>query len=81
MSVQIEHENPMVTKTGIFDMQICAPEGWEDEQIEAWANKENPAGTEHGWRMKHNGEDSLSGCHERVTCAGRPGFVHVMFQC
>lgn len=71
----------MVTKNGIFDMQVCVPEDWTDEQVEAWANRENPAGTENGWSMKHAGEESLSGCPERVPCEGRKGFIHIMFQC
>ena len=77
----IEHQKPMVTKNGLFDMQVCIPADWSDGEAEAYANQENPAGTEHGWHMKHNGEKSLSGCNERVKCDARDGFVHIMLQC
>lgn len=81
MSKQIEHENPMITKIGVFYMQVCVPETWSNEEAEQWANKENPAGTERGWIMKHTGDESLYGCNERVQCQGRSGFVHIMFSC
>ena len=81
MSKQIDHNDPMVTKNGVFDMQVCVPEGWSDDEVDSWANKENPSGTEGGWHMKHTGDESLSGCDERVKCEGRTGFIHIMFQC
>jgi Skp family chaperone for outer membrane proteins len=34
MSKQIEHENPTITKIGVFDMQVCVPETWSNEEAE-----------------------------------------------
>lgn len=72
---------PEITKTGIFDMQICIPESYTDEQAETFANSESPAGTENGWVMKHAGNESLNGDAERVKCQGRAGCVHIMLEC
>ena len=81
MSTKVEHDKPMITQVGIFDMQVCVPESWSNDEVEEWATKENPAGTERGWRMKRTGEESLRGANERVKCEGRDGFVHIMFAC
>jgi hypothetical protein len=69
---------PEVTKTGALDMQVCVPADWTDEQIKDFADRENLCGTTHGWAIRREGDPFLMGCPERVHCASRPGFVHVM---
>lgn len=68
-----------VTKRGALDMQVCVPGAWKDEQVIAFAEKENPCGTEHGWGIRKQGHEALSGTDERVKCQGGPeGNVHIM---
>lgn len=72
---------PAVTKTGIFDMQVCVPDTYTDDQITAFANETNPAGTMHGWFIRKQGDEALAGADEKVKCAERLGCVHVMLDC
>lgn len=72
-------ETPVVTKIGIFDMQVCVPVDWSDEKATKFANAHNPCGTEGGWQMRKEGDKNLKGDPERVPCAERPGCVHIMF--
>jgi hypothetical protein len=67
-----------VTKRGALDMQVCVPADWNDEQVVAFANGANPCGTTLGWAIRRKGSEWLGGDSERVSCALRPGFVHVM---
>ncbi len=64
-----------VTRTGIFDMQVCVPKDWTDERIEGFAGT---SGTSGGWRMRQDGDPALSGDPARQPCDEHPGFVHVM---
>ena len=67
-----------VTHTGVFDMQICVPKDWTDEEAEKFANQENPCGTSHGWCVRRDGDAALAGADERVVCEDRKDFVHIM---
>lgn len=68
----------LVVKEGLFDMQVCVPEGWTDEEVKSFADAANPSGTSGGWAIRKSGDPALLGAPERVPCASRPGFVHVM---
>lgn len=74
-------EKPMVTWVGLCDMQVCVPAEYSASQAEAFANAENPTGISSPWRMKHDGDETLRDCGERVQCAERDGFVHIMLSC
>jgi hypothetical protein len=67
-----------VTRRGALDCQVCVPAAFTDEQVLAFANAENPCGTERGWHIRRAGDPALRGDAERVCCEGRPGFVHLM---
>lgn len=71
-------ELPQVTKVGVFDMQVCVPENWKDEQVKNFADKENVCGTENGWSIRKQGDEALAGDDERVSCDERTGYVHIM---
>lgn len=73
--------NAMVTRKGLLDMQVCVPRDWTDEQAEEFANQQNPTGIESKWRMKHEDDETLSGCAERVQCAECDSHVHIMLSC
>jgi hypothetical protein len=78
LSSVVERKDPVVTKYGILDMQVCVPKDWTDEQVLEFAQKEYPCGTENGWQVRKSGNKLLNGEPERVECNGRNGFVHVM---
>lgn len=67
-----------VTKRGALDMQVCVPAGWSDERIKAFADRENPCGTELGWQIRRQGDKALAVANERVQCASLPTNVHIM---
>lgn len=71
----------MVTRTGLCHMQVCVPRDWTDAQAEAYANEQNPTGISSQWQMKHNGDESLIGCDERVQCVECESNVHIMLTC
>ena len=71
-------EGPVVSYTGIIDMQVCVPEDWSDDQVLEFAETENPCGTTVGWCIRRQGDRALGGADERVKCNPRPGFVHIM---
>lgn len=70
-----------VTKTSLFNMQVCIPENWEDDEAMNFANKENPSGLDKGWYIQKQGHEALNGDNERVPCSDRSGFVHIMLEC
>lgn len=74
-------EDPQVTKSGVFDMQVCVPESWDDYQVLAWIEGPRPSGTENGWQIRKEGHEALQGAKERVSCAQRKGYVHIMLEC
>lgn len=69
-----------VTQRGILDMQVCVPKDWTDEQVKVFAGDENPCGTSGGWFIRKEGNEYLSGAPERVSCAERDGYVHIMLE-
>lgn len=69
-----------VTKRGIFDMQVCVPANWTDEQVVGFAERENPSGTSLGWKIRKEGSPWLAGAPERVKCAESDN-VHIMLDC
>ena len=69
---------PEVTQANCLDMQVCVPGDWTDDQAVEFANRENECGTQHGWAIRKEGDRLLSGAPERVPCAERDGFVHIM---
>lgn len=71
-------DNPEVTRRGLLDMQVCVPKDWTDDQIRAFAEAENPAGTSGGWSIRKEGDKLLAGSPERMPCDDRESFVHVM---
>lgn len=70
--------SPEVTYRGVLDMQVCVPSHWTDEMVIEFANKHNECGTTNGWFVRKDGDKALAGSPERVACASRPGFIHVM---
>lgn len=67
-----------VTQRGVIDMQVCIPEGWNDDQVIAFAEAENVCGTLHGWQIRRAGSRLLEGASERVACTERPNHCHIM---
>ena len=69
---------PEVSRRGIFDMQVCVPKDWTDEQVEDFANASNPCGTSGGWFIREEGDEALAGDPERCPCDDKDDFVHIM---
>lgn len=67
-------------RAGLADMQLCVPSCWTDAEIEACANRLNPAGTRHGWQIRTDPE-RLAGCPVRNPCANGGNKVHVTLDC
>ena len=67
-----------ITRMCAFDMQVCVPADWGDDQIKNFADLNNPCGTVNGWFIRKEGDKALAGAPERVRCAVRSGYVHVM---
>lgn len=67
-----------VTREGMFDMQVCVPKDWTDEQIAEFAEANYPSGTEGGWQIRREGSKLLARSPERASCEDRQGFVHVV---
>ena len=68
----------VVTYKGVFDMQVCVPKEFTDEEVVEFANKENPCGTERGWQIRREGSESLCGEPERMECSDNNSFCHIM---
>lgn len=73
--------NPEVTQTSVFDMQVCVPSEFTDDQVKAFADAQNPAGSELGWTIRKEGHERNTGDPERVHCRDRAGCVHIMLEC
>lgn len=71
-------DQAQITKTGALDCQVCVPADWTDERVKAFADMEYVCGTTSGWQIRREGDPHLAGAPERVACAQRDGFVHVM---
>jgi len=70
--------NAEVLKKGCFDIQVCVPSYWSNEQTKVFADSEYPCGTENGWRIRHEGDKLLAGDPERVSCSDKFNYVHIM---
>lgn len=68
----------VVTKYGAISTQVCVPADWDDAAVLAFAERENPCGTEHGWQIRREGSELLAGAPERVECSERHTHVHIM---
>jgi hypothetical protein len=66
-----------VTKRGALDMQVCVPSDWADDQVERFAETENPSGTG-GWNIRRLGDPLLAGADERTQCDALTTHVHIM---
>lgn len=75
----MSHE-PNIVRRGIFDMQICVPSEYTDEQVIAAAESLNPSGTRCGWNIRKQGHEALCGSDERVDCTKYSGNVHIMLE-
>lgn len=71
---------PLITRRGALDMQVCVPACWTDEQVREFANREVMCGTTNGWQIQKEGNPRLNGFAERVPCARRGHFVHLMLE-
>lgn len=69
---------PLITKIGALDMQVCVPKDFTDEQVLTFANEKNPCGTRNGWQIRRAGDRLLAGDDERVTCLDCQDKVHIM---
>lgn len=67
-----------VTRRGLLDMQVCVPKESTDEEVLAFAEEQNPCGTQNGWSIRRQGSKFLSGCDERVQCVDHEDCVHIM---
>jgi len=67
-----------VTRRGVLDMQVCVSAEWTDEQVKAFADRENLCGTSHGWQIRREGDKALAGAKERVQCKTLSSNVHIM---
>lgn len=68
---------PEVTTKGVFDMQVCVPEEWTDEQILEFAEKKFPTGIKAKWFIRKL-EEVLDGDLERQPCDDNKNYVHIM---
>jgi len=62
---------PEVARYAVYDMQVCVPVEWSDEQAVEFGEQEYPCGTTHGWAVR-------KAMDERVMCDDKPGFVHLV---
>ena len=74
----INEGKPEITQCGLLCMQACVPSTYTDEQVIAFVEGEHPCGTTHGWGIRKQGSKYLNGSDERVKCAEREGYVHIM---
>ena len=73
MSNALEKAKAEVTIAGVLDVQVCVDRDWSDAQAKEFTEGEYPCGTESGWSVAEHVE-------QRVKCAMREGFVHMLFQ-
>lgn len=71
---------PAILRASLLDMQVCVPIEWTDEEIEEFAETENPSGTTNDWFVVKEGNKRLGGDPERSPCAKHSGFVHVRLE-
>jgi hypothetical protein len=71
----------VVTKYGLFNVQVCVPKDFTDEQVISFAEGSYPCGTQDGWSIRKQGSKLLQGDDERVECANDNKKVHIMLDC
>ncbi|MCY4471153.1 MAG: hypothetical protein OXC08_20750 [Thiotrichales bacterium] len=67
-----------VTRRNMLSMQVCVPATTKDAEVLAFAETNNPCGTEAGWQIRREGDDLLRGAPERVSCQSVTDHVHIM---
>lgn len=67
-----------VIRRGMFDLQVCVPRNWTDDQVLLFAEKDSPCGTKNGWQIRRTGHKDLNGDPERTACAEDATRVHVV---
>jgi hypothetical protein len=67
----------VVRSTGL-SLQVCVPDHWTDDQVISFAEISNPCGTEFGWAIRREGDESLKGDPERQKCRTLHGHVHIV---
>ena len=67
-----------IVRRGLLDMQVCVPRSWSNEQVEQFANHNNPTGVEQRWAIREQGSEFLAGANERVQCEDHCAHVHIM---
>ena len=77
----LKKEEGIITRYGLFDLQVCVPETWTDRQVIEFANHSIESGTESGWTIRKEGHEALSGSPERAKCEAEKGKVHIMLEC
>jgi len=78
MSDEQEEGQRVVLRTNLFCCQVCVPKYTTDSQLLEFAEEKNPCGTEHGWAIRREGSELLSGCDERVQCRDFESHCHIM---
>lgn len=69
---------PMVTRHGILNLQVCVPKEYTDKQAEEFANNANPTGVSSRWEIMPESEmEDL----QRVQCEDHPENVHILLWC
>lgn len=71
-------EGPEVRRIALFDMQVCVPADFTDDEVVEFAESENRCGTKAGWAIRRKGCPALGGDMERVPCNESPGKVHIV---
>ncbi len=62
----------------MFAMQVCVPGLYTDDQVEEFANTENPCGTEYGWKIRRGDSEELG--DERCACDNDPENSHITLE-
>ncbi len=73
-------KQPEVIQKGLLDMQVCVPKHFTDDEVIAFAEKDNPCGTTGGWFIRKKGSERLKGLPERNPCEQREGCVHIIVE-
>jgi hypothetical protein len=70
----------MITYIGLFDMRVCVPWEWTDEEVTAFANEEHLCGTTKGWTIRKQSDYDEKGfdSKERVQCEEIKENCHIM---
>ena len=69
---------PNIVGMGLFDLCVCVPGLYTDEQVEEFANREQPCGTEYGWKIRRGDSEELG--PERCQCDDHPENSHVVLE-